>query len=388
MQNLIRVLIISSVLCGCYATTDKYNLKAANADSLTWYPPTPPALDRQEFRNIYAATDHFYAHTLVPTGFNGAILVAKKGQIIYESYSGSKNLRGKEAIDSATSFHLASVSKTFTGMATLKLWEDGKLGLNDEVSKYLPGFPYAGVTIKTLLNHRSGLPNYVHFMQQMGWDTKQTLTNAGLLQFIIDHKDKISVGRPDRGFVYCNTNYALLALVIEKVAGMSYAEYLDKTFFKPLQMKNTFVFSQDKAADVLPSYNWKRQEEPFTFLDAVYGDKNIYSTPRDLLRWDLALTYGAFFRKATLDSAYSGYSFEKPGIKNYGLGWRMYDYPDGRKIIYHNGWWHGNNTVFTRLIQDSATVIVLGNRYNRRIYDAKKIFPAFGGYNQQAEGDE
>jgi CubicO group peptidase (beta-lactamase class C family) len=169
---------------------------------------------------------------------------------------------------------------------------------------------------------------------------------------------------------------------------MSYDAYMKRSFFDPLQMKQTFVFNTTMAKDVIPSYNWKNQQEAFTYLDGVVGDKNIYSTPRDLLKWDLALTYGNLFKQSTLDSAYAGYSYEKKGVKNYGLGWRMYEFPTGKKVIYHNGWWHGNNTVFSRLTQDSATIIVLGNRYNRRIYDAKKIFSAFDGYGAQAEGDE
>jgi CubicO group peptidase (beta-lactamase class C family) len=282
---------------------------------------------------------------------------------------------------------LASVSKTFTGMAVLKLWEDGKLDINNEVSAYLPGFNYPGVTVKTLLNHRSGLPNYVHVMDEKGWDNVNPVSNEDVLNYMIEMKDHLMVGKPDRSFNYCNTNYALLALIIEKVSGKKYAEYLSETFFKPMGMDNTFVFQPGMEGTVVPSYNWRNKQEPFTYLDQVYGDKNIYSTPRDMLKWDIGLTYGKFFKPETLAAAYSGYSNEKPGVKNYGLGWRLYLYPDNRKIIYHNGWWHGNNTVFTRLVDDSATVIILGNKYNRRIYDAKKLFTAFGSYEAQS-GEE
>jgi hypothetical protein len=107
-----------------------------------------------------------------------------------------------------------------------------------------------------------------------------------------------------------------------------------------------------------------------------------------MLKWDIGLSSGQLFKPETLEAAYTGYSNEKPGVKNYGLGWRMYQYPNQKKIIYHNGWWHGNNTVFTRLIQDSATVIILGNKYNRRIYDAKKLFTAFGNYDGNTAGED
>jgi CubicO group peptidase (beta-lactamase class C family) len=195
------------------------------------------------------------------------------------------------------------------------------------------------------------------------------------------------VGHPDRNFTYCNTNYALLALIIEQISGMSYGDYLKKTFFIPLGMENSFVYSPELENQVLPSYNWKNQKEAFTYLDVVYGDKNIYSSARDLLKWDIALSTGNLFTPATLDAAYQGYSFERPGVKNYGLGWRLYLYPDKKKIIYHNGWWHGNNTVFARLVDDSATVIILGNKYNRCVYDAKKLYSAFGNYEGMPNDD-
>ena len=113
------------------------------------------------------------------------------------------------------------------------------------------------------------------------------------------------------------------------------------------------------------------------FLDTNFGDKNIYSTPSDLLKWDQALYTDKLFSKATLDEAYTPYSNEKAGVRNYGLGWRMNVYPDGKKVIYHNGWWHGNNNVFIRMIQDSVTIIVLGNKYNPLIYQSKEIANVF-----------
>ncbi len=321
MQNRLLSALILLLLSGCYATTDKYQLKRNTSDTLSFTPAILPGnIDQQEFKKIYNACEDFYLSSLKPSHFNGGILIAKKGQIVFEKYDGYQNQSNKELMDSVTSFHLASVSKTFTGMAVLKLWEEGRLRLNDDVSYYLPGFPFQGVTIKTLLNHRSGLPNYVHFMEELGWDKKKVVQNQDILTFMIENRNKLNVAKPDRRFAYSNTNYALLALIIEKVSGMPYSTYLQEKFFLPLGMSHTFVFSIERAKDVLPSYNWRNHEEAFTFLDAVNGDKNIYSTPRDLLKWDYALSYGHLFKPATLDSAYAGYSFEKPGIKNYGLG--------------------------------------------------------------------
>ena len=388
MKNLITVTLLISFLCGCFATTDKRITENAKKEEVPAEARLASTLSKADFDRYYKVSVSFFDLYLKPSGFNGAMLVAKNGQIVFEKYAGFKHLDEKDSIDMNTPFHLASISKTFTGMAVVKLWEEGKLDINNEVSTYLEGFNYPGVTVKTLLNHRSGLPNYVHVMEEKGWDTKVMATNQDVLQFLITRKNDLLVGKPDRGFAYCNTNYALLALIIEKVSGKPYKDYLKETFFGPLQMENTFIFSPEMESTVVPSYNWRKQKEPFTFLDGVYGDKNVYSTPRDMLKWDIGLSSGHLFKPETLEAVYTGYSNEKPAVRNYGLGWRLYLYPNQKKIIYHNGWWHGNNTVFTRLIQDSATVIILGNKYNRRIYDAKRLFTAFGNYEGNTAGEE
>lgn len=387
MKNLFIPTLIILFLNGCFGTSDKRIIDKAKNSTVPAGIGSSSTLPKAEFDKYYKVSESFYDLYLKRSGFNGVMLVAKNGQVIFEKYAGFKDFGVKDSLDMNTPFHLASVSKTFTGMAVLKLWEDGKLNIEDEASLYLTGFNYPGVTVKTLLNHRSGLPNYVHVMDQKVWDRDDAVTNQDVLNFMIEKKNQLNVGRPDRSFTYCNTNYALLALIIEKVSGMNYRDYLKKTFFEPLGMDNSFVYSPELENQVLPSYNWKNQKEAFTYLDVVYGDKNIYSTARDLLKWDIALSTGDLFKPQTLDAAYQGYSFEKPGVKNYGLGWRLYLYPDKKKIIYHNGWWHGNNTVFTRLVEDSATVIILGNKYNRRIYDAKKLYSAFGNYDGMPNGD-
>ena len=104
------------------------------------------------------------------------------------------------------------------------------------------------------------------------------------------------------------------------------------------------------------------------FADGVNGDKGIYSTVRDMYRWDQSFYDNTLLSDKTIDLAYGPCSFEKAGVKNYGLGWRMLCYPNGNKIVFHNGWWHGNNTVFYRCINDDLTIIVLGNKYNQSIY--------------------
>ena len=273
-------------------------------------------------------------------------------------------------------------------MAILKLWENAALLLDDPVTNYLEGFLFPLITFRNLLSHRSGLPNYVHFVEKMGWDTHRFVTNTDILQLLIDNADKLKPGRANAYFDYCNTNYALLALIVEKVSQISFSDYLNKVFFKPLGMNNSFVFSIDMAESVLPSYKFNNQREPIMFLDAIYGDKNIYSTPRDMMKWDYALSTNQLFAQKTLEEAFKGYSYERRGTRNYGLGWRLVEMPSGKKIIYHNGWWHGNNTVFTRFIKEQITIIILGNKYNKTIYKGKQFASVFTGKVDSTDTDD
>jgi CubicO group peptidase (beta-lactamase class C family) len=365
--------VLFSIISSCGSSAIK--VKPEHKDSTGYVEPVAGNLPKEEFDRYHDEIQDFYEKKLLRTGFNGGILVAKKGQILFEDYHGYYNLRKKDSLTKHSAFHLASVSKTFTAMATLKLAQMGKLSLDDDVKKLFPNFPYDNVMVKDLLDHRSGLPNYLYFMEKLGWDKKQHCTNQDVLDYLIKYKPAATA--PNTHFTYCNTNYALLGLIIEKASGMPYAAFLQQQFFTPLQMKDTYVYNINDSATAMPSYDYRGRQEAFTFLDCGVGDKNIYSTPEDLLKWDQAMYTNQIFSKETLEKAFTPYSNEKPGIRNYGYGWRMNVYPNGKKVIYHNGWWHGNNASFIRMIQDSVTIIVLGNKYNSNIYHSKDLESIF-----------
>jgi CubicO group peptidase (beta-lactamase class C family) len=342
-----------------------------------------------EKERIRLAAERWYDTALNKNGFNGGMVVAYKGNICFERYNGTIHMPGKDTINASTPMQVASTSKTFTAMAVLKLWEEGKFSLDDEFSKFFPQWNYPGVTVRSLLDHRSGLPNYIYFMEKLGWDKAKLMTNEDVLEWMISKKEEMeNVGVPDTHFSYSNTNYALLALLIEKISGKPLPQFLADNFFRPLHMDNTQVYSMPDTLKMNPSYDWKVRLMPLNCLDAVYGDKNVYTTPRDLLKWDQALSRGNIFKEATLQEAYAPYSNEKPGMKNYGLGWRMYLYPDGKKIVFHNGWWHGCNAAFIRLIQDSATIILISNKYNRAVYHSKVLANLFNDFYTIEEDEE
>jgi CubicO group peptidase (beta-lactamase class C family) len=387
LKNLIRLLPVLLLLYACGTNDEKENasFKKSSSDlNNSGVSKISPA-DFKRYRN---AASQFVDSILGKGRLNGMVLVAKNGEIVYEKYTGFRNPRAhSDSITPTTPFHLASVSKTITAMAVLKLCQEGKLNIDDSLAKYLPGFPLTGITVRSLLNHRSGLPNYVHYMERLGWNKKQFITNQDVLDFIIARHDDIDIGPPNRRFSYSNTNYALLALLIEKVSGKSYGEYLQTTFFVPLGMKDTYVFTRADSARSLPSYFYNGRQYAFDFLDFVYGDKNIYSTVRDLLKFDQALYSGTLLNKQMLTEAYTPYSFEKPGTHNYGLGWRMLLLKNGKKIIYHNGWWHGNRTAFYRLLDENVTIIALCNNDSKMVYNTKQMADIFGNYLQNGDDE-
>ncbi|MBL7724951.1 MAG: beta-lactamase family protein [Chitinophagaceae bacterium] len=363
--------------------------KKPEEDSLQYYPATPEKIDQQEFREYYRKLSAFFDTTLLRnSNFNGGILIAKNGSVIYERYTGKVDLRRKDTLTENTPLHIASTTKTFTGIAVLRLIQEGRLSPNDTITKFFPSLPYPGITVKMLLNHRSGLPNYVHFMDKTSWDKKQYATNSDVLSILIKDKPNINF-QPGKRFSYCNTNYILLAMIIEKITGKPYPEYMQQKFFLPLQMKNTYVFTLKDTLTATPSFNYNGNYWNYDFLDGTYGDKNIYSTPQDLLKWDQALYSDQVLSKPLLDSAFAPYSFEKPSIHNYGLGWRLQLLPNGKKVVYHFGKWHGFNAAFARLTEEKVTIIILGNRFTRSIYGTAHLcYDIFGDYLQRGVKDE
>jgi len=398
MQRIVNVIFFSLIFCSCHSQQQP----AIHTDS-TLKKDLQNKTVSQSAKDRYAeAIDPLYKKLLLQKGFNGSILMAKYGEIVFEDYHGYSNLKTKEPLTANTPIHLASISKTFTGMTVLHLWEQGRISLDENVQHYFPNFPYANITIRSLLSHQSGLPKYEYFMDghksetyyamnKKGTRVKRTrtvkdpnipeikglITNEMVMQFMIDHKPPVQFA-PNKRFNYCNTNFAILALIVEKITHIPFPKYMKDSVFTPLGLKNTFIFSIADTGKYAPSYNYNWAPFKLDRFDCIYGDKNVYSTVRDLLTWDKVLYNGTFIKPSTLYMAVQPVSNERKRGHYYGLGWHL-QVTDNHldTIIYHNGWWHGNNTVFTRLVSDTATLIILGNKFNKNIYSARQLINVF-----------
>ena len=326
--------------------------------------------------------ESFYNKNWPNNSANGSILVAQNGQILFEKYDGYANFRDKTLITKSTPLHLASVSKVITATAILKLINAKKIELDQKVNTILKEFPYPDVTIKTLLNHRSGMRNYAYFTDRdkTVWDRHNILTNQDILTIMATKNIGLEF-KTDSHFSYCNTNYAMLALIIEKITNQSYEDAMKQIIFEPLGMKNTYVFNYKRDKDTaVTSYKGNKVEIGTDYLDAVYGDKNIYSTPRDLLKFDRARNAANFLTPELNAMVYKPYSNERKGTKNYGLGIRMVNWETGQNFYFHNGWWHGNTSSYITLPKEGVTIIALSNKFTRKTYDVRKLSVLFGDY--------
>lgn len=335
-------------------------------------------LDKSYCNKQNKEIDYLYNKLINKNEFYGQFLVAKNGKILFEDYQGFAYKEKDDKNRKDKPLHIASVSKVLTAAVVLRMVDQGKIGLDDKVSKYLKGFYHDDITVRMLLNHRSGLRHYGYFIERdVKWDRSKRITNQDILNLINSGKIHLESKSGTR-FAYCNTNYALLALIIEKVSGMRYHEAMDKLLFKPLGMKNSFVFDYEKHHDtVSQTYKASRLRLAFDHLDLVYGDKNIYSTARDLLKFDLATYSNKFFSDKLRKEIFKGYSYESKGEKNYGLGIRLREWKEAPTLTYHNGWWHGNTSSYITQKTDTVTIIALSNKMTHKTYQTKKFIALF-----------
>lgn len=365
------------VLCGRALAHPGQNVFASIAENCS---DEPHSILHYAYNKAQLLIDSFYRKRAKNDGFNGVVLVAKDAKPIYSGSFGYSNLSVKDSMTLQTPVQLASVTKTFTATAIMLLAENGFLSLDDSVQKFFPDFPYQGITVRLLLSHRTGLIDYTYLPAEYFGKNLSYITNADVLNYFVTKKPALRT-RPDRMFIYCNTNYALLASIIEQATGMSYAKFMRDMIFSPLGMENTFVYTPEDSTICTGAicYDARGKHWKNNIYDGVTGDKGIYASAEDLLKWDNALRSGLVVSEETLLEAYKPrsldkYSFAGEKDKNYGYGWRMMKQPDRSYLIYHNGFWHGSNNVFARDIDDGYTVIVLGNKYNQNNYWTQPVW--------------
>lgn len=316
------------------------------------------------YKKLAEDIDNYFTNRFNKGVFNGNILFAKDGKIVIKKSYGYADVRKKTPLELTSRFQLASASKPFTAFAIMLLNERGKLDFNDNLNKFIPNFPYKDISIQLLLSHRSGLAKYDYFADKLWTNKSKFMSNDDLVE-MMKNNPHLTGYAPDKVFQYCNTNYALLASVIEKASKTKYKSFMENEIFKPLGMNNTYVLNIKDSNDLklrVNSFDKGNKLIYDNFMDGVVGDKEIYSTVEDLFIFDQSLYSGELLAPEKMKEAFKPRNTKwKSGSRNYGFGWRIIKLDDGRQIPYHCGWWHGFRSYFIRVPENKGTIIVLNN---------------------------
>lgn len=308
-----------------------------------------------------------YAHKRL--GFHGSVSVSKKGKLVYEGAIGTADFSTGKELSKDDVFQLASVSKQFTAMAIMILQEKGKLNYDDTINQYLPTLPYKGITIRHLLNHTAGLPNYMWLIEHK-WKEERNPYNSDVLTMMAEH-ELPRYFYPGRKFDYSNTGYMLLASIVEEVSGQRFDQFVTEQIFKPLGMNDSYVYctglpDMEQRNHVLGyEKRWRKYrimgEDP---NNGTVGDKNVYSTVHDMYLWEKALTSEVLVCSNNLNEAFSpGRTRWRKSIP-YGFGFRLKNNKK-ENLVYHNGLWNGFRTAFVRDIDNEVTYVLLNHTNSR-----------------------
>lgn len=297
--------------------------------------------------------------------FSGTVLVAKDGKLILMRGYGMANYENGKPNNPATVFPIASMTKQFTAICILMLEERGILNIHDPVSKYIPDFPRGDVlTLKNLMDHTSGLYNF--FAAPELWtdgNYQRYHTPLETFSYFYGHPYEHEVGAQ---WLYCNSGYLALGVIIEDLTGMTYRDFLEENIFKPLKMRSSSYDPDeiDHRNRVATGYVDIKDDNPvesdYLHPTVAYSAGGIFSTVMDMYKWDRALNTEILVSNESLRRIFT------PGLGNYGLGWWVYE-PEingkYRKHIYHTGGYIGYHSIISRWVDDDLTIIVLDNTH-------------------------
>lgn len=306
--------------------------------------------------------------------FSGVVLVAKQGQPVYFKAYGFRDFETNAPMDTSSVFELASVSKAFTAMIIMMLEEEGRLSYDDSLSRFIPNLPYPGITIRHLLNHTSGLPDYQAVMDQH-WDKSRVASNADNIAYLIQYRPPRSF-EPGTRYEYSNTGYMLLASLAEQASGQDFLTLLQERIFSPLGMTMTSVRTKaekDQLRNMAWGHIWVNERKAFIKADSFpafnytiwlgnrKGPGRISSTARDMLRWDRALYGTQLISDQTRTEAFSPALLKDGTHSMYGFGWDLEQDKTLGKIVRHSGDNPGYKTQFIRFIDQDYTIVLLCN---------------------------
>jgi len=310
--------------------------------------------------------------------FHGSILLAEKGKVIFQKQYGYEDIKNKSSLSKHSSFNIASLSKPFTAMAIMLLEQQSKLSYTDDITKYIPEWGYlSGVTINHLLQHTSGLEDYISLTDRH-WDKSKVFTTNDMISLFKEYKPPLEFVS-GKEFKYSNTGYVLLSEIVERVSHEKYANFMKKHIFKPLHMNDSAILNKLSEASVLKHrvygfsnagvFDNTKVLYDLNYLDGVAGDGGVYTTASDLLRWSRAIKNGTLVSKENYKKAFE-YTVLNDGSKNdYGFGWDLNK--DGSYA--HSGAWAGFSSYMIQDTKEDKLIVILDSSDN-----VLRISPSLG----------
>lgn len=307
--------------------------------------------------------------------FSGVILVAQEGKILYEQAIGMRSFEDHVALKTKDIFELASLSKQFTAMMVMMCEEKGLLEFDDAVGKYLD-IPYRGITIRQLLTHTSGVPDYQAVMDEH-WDKSKVAGNPEILEYLNTYRPPM-LFEPGEKYQYSNTGYVFLASIVEKATGKDFVDLMREWIFQPLEMKSTDIRSPEAKAKVKNFAAGHVKDENGNYVNANQfqssdytiwlgnrkGPGRVSSNAEDLLKWDQALYSNLLVSQETIEKAFSPAKLNDGTRSYYGFGWVLEPKSPLGKMVMHTGDNPGYKTIIVRYIEENKTIIILNNNYH------------------------
>jgi CubicO group peptidase (beta-lactamase class C family) len=362
---------------------------AAGFLGFSMIPGTASGQDASNPSTVIQNIDAIFAPLVTPHSPGVAVLVVKDGKELFERGYGVRDLHSAAKIDPRTNFRLASCSKQFTAMAIMLLVHDGKLRYDQKLTDVFPDFPAYGraISIRNLLNHTGGLQDYETLMEQAGnagkWNEDHQIQDGEVL-ILLEQTDH-GMFQPGRRWYYSNSGYVVLGLVVAKVSGQPFPEFLRERIFAPLKMDNTVAYVKGKNEITNRAYGhtkerdrWKQTDQSST--SATLGDGGINSSLEDLGKWDEALRSNKLLSKEEMQPALTPVTLPTTSVNgntqprwpansdrpegtpvSYGFGWFLDPYR-GHPRMWHYGETRGFHSYVVRFTKHDLTIIVLCNR--------------------------
>ncbi|MFD2568254.1 serine hydrolase domain-containing protein [Pseudotenacibaculum haliotis] len=320
------------------------------------------------------------AKVYVSKGFNGNLLFSRNDSILFTGNYGYRDLNYKVPLNNETLFELASVSKQFTALAIVQLVEKNLLNYTTKVNEIIKGFPYQDITIEHLLRHQSGLQDYKKLLyRKKNWNRKRMATHHDVVQLLMRLKPDL-LFETGAKYDYNNTGYALLAVIIEKLSGQSYGEYIKEQIFIPSGMTQSKVYRMDNKQEsyenVAVGYTYNKRTKKYQnvekdknhkhihWMNGIVGDRGISSSIVDMEKWKQALRNNVL---VNADSWKRMTSVDSVSPK-YGFGFAIYETKTKGKWVYHNGSWSGYKTSAIYLPDSNEYLVILSNNRFEETY--------------------